>query len=163
MGRHPEIFKATQVAIIRAGEKGGFLEDAVARLGQFVQGQAELRGKLVGSLIYPIVLVSLGAVILVVIFTVLIPMVRPMFDRIEQLPGITEAVFGIASFSAGYVRDLFELGSLSVGLGGVGTMSLISERLKPVYGSQNPRGGVVFLRVRPVAVPVMDHSMMGMD
>lgn len=102
MGRRPEIFKPTQVAIIRAGEKGGFLEDAVMRLGQFVERQAELRGKLAGSLIYPMVLVSLGLVILVVIFTVLIPMVQPMFKRIEKLPAITEIVFAIAKVVGGY-------------------------------------------------------------
>ncbi|MBK7406075.1 MAG: type II secretion system F family protein [Phycisphaerales bacterium] len=102
MSRRPDLFKPTQVAIIRAGEKGGFLEDAVMRLGQFVERQAELRGKLAGSLIYPIVLVSLGGIILVVIFTVLIPMVQPMFKRIEKLPAITEVVFAIAKVVGGY-------------------------------------------------------------
>lgn len=102
MSRRPEVFKPTHVAIIRAGEKGGFLEDAVARLGQFVEGQAELKSKLTGALVYPIVLVTMGVVILVVIFAVLIPMVRPMFNRIEQLPKITEIVFAIASVVGGY-------------------------------------------------------------
>lgn len=107
MSRRPEVFRATQVAIIRAGEKGGFLEDAVARLGQFVERQAELRGKLVGSLIYPLVLVSLGVVILVVIFAVLIPMVRPMFARIEDLPAITSFVFAIADLVGRYAPFIF--------------------------------------------------------
>lgn len=102
MSRRPDIFKPTHVAIIRAGEKGGFLEDACARLGQFVEGQAELRSKLTGSLIYPIILVSMGLVILTVIFTVLIPMVRPMFNRIEQLPAVTELVFAVATVVGGY-------------------------------------------------------------
>ncbi len=102
MSRRPEVFKSTQVAIIRAGEKGGFLEEAVARLGQFVERQAELKGKLVGSLIYPIVLVTLGVTILVVIFAVLIPMVRPMFNRIEDLPAITSVVFAIATVVGRY-------------------------------------------------------------
>ncbi len=102
MSRRPDVFKATHVAIIRAGEKGGFLEDATARLGQFVEGQAELRSKLTGSLIYPMVLVSMGAVILIVIFAVLIPMVRPMFDRIDQLPALTEFVFAMSTIVAGY-------------------------------------------------------------
>lgn len=97
MGRRPEIFKPTHVAIVRAGEKGGFLEDAVARLGQFVEGQAELKSKLTGALIYPIVLVSMGCIILVVIFAVLIPMVKKNFDRIEDLPLVTDVVFGIAA------------------------------------------------------------------
>jgi general secretion pathway protein F len=102
MSRRPDVFKSTHVAIIRAGEKGGFLEDAVARLGQFVEGQAELKSKLTGALVYPLVLVSMGGIILLVIFAVLIPMVRPMFDRIEQLPAVTELVFAIATVVSGY-------------------------------------------------------------
>jgi len=115
MARRPEVFRPTQVAIIRAGEKGGFLEDAVARLGQFVERQAELRAKLVGSLIYPIVLVALGVVILVVIFTVLIPMVRPMFARIDNLPAITEVVFAMATVVGRYSPFAFA----ALGAGGV--------------------------------------------
>lgn len=102
MSRRPEVFKQTHVAIIRAGEKGGFLEDAVARLGQFVEGQAELKSKLTGALVYPIVLVSMGCIILTVIFAVLIPMVRPMFNKIEHLPKVTEFVFAIATVVSEY-------------------------------------------------------------
>ena len=102
MGRRPEVFRPTHVAIIRAGEKGGFLEDAVARLGQFVEGQAELKSKLTGAMAYPFMLVSMGAVILVVIFAVLIPKVRPMFDRIEELPKVTEVVFAVATVASDY-------------------------------------------------------------
>ena len=97
MSRRPEVFKPTHVAIVRAGEKGGFLEDAVARLGQFVENQAELKSKLTGALIYPIVLVTMGFVILVVIFALLIPMVKKNFDRIENLPAVTDLVFAIAA------------------------------------------------------------------
>jgi general secretion pathway protein F len=102
MSRRPDVFRPTHVAIIRAGEKGGFLEEAVSRLGRFVETQAELRSKLTGSMIYPLVLVGMGAVILLVIFAALIPRVRPMFDRIDQLPGITEFVFLVANIAANY-------------------------------------------------------------
>lgn len=118
MSRRPDVFKPTHVAIIRAGEKGGFLEDAMARLGQFVEGQAELRSKLTGSLIYPLMLVSMGGVILIVIFAVLIPMVRPMFDRIEQLPALTEFVFAMSTVVAGYAPvAIVVLVALVVGFG----------------------------------------------
>jgi len=103
MGARLDVFKPTHIAIIRAGEKGGFLEDAVTRLGQFVESQAELRSKLMGSLIYPVVLVVLGSVVLTIIFAVLIPMVRPMFDRIEKLPAITSFVFAMAALTSRYL------------------------------------------------------------
>lgn len=115
MSRRPDVFRPTHVAIIRAGEKGGFLEEAVARLGQFVETQAELRGKLTGSMIYPLVLVFMGTVILLVIFSVLIPMVRPMFDRVEQLPAITELVFAIANVASSYAPLVLALAAVLIG------------------------------------------------
>jgi len=97
MSNRPEVFPSTHVAIVRAGERGGFLDDAVARLGQFVEGQAELKSKLTGAMIYPLVLVSMGCIILVVIFAVLIPKVKKTFDRIEDLPAVTDVVFAISA------------------------------------------------------------------
>ncbi|QKK08344.1 MAG: type II secretion system F family protein [Planctomycetota bacterium] len=114
MSRRPDIFKPTHVAIIRAGEKGGFLEDAMARLGQFVETQAELRSKLTGSMVYPLVLVGMGGVILVVIFAVMIPKVRPMFDRIEQLPAVTEMVFAVANVASNYAPVVFGVAAACV-------------------------------------------------
>lgn len=114
MSRRPDVFKPTHVAIIRAGERGGFLEDAVARLGQFVETQAELRGKLTGSMVYPLVLVGMGGIILVVIFAVLIPKVRPMFDRIDELPAVTELIFAIANVASNYAPVVFGLAAAAV-------------------------------------------------
>ncbi len=103
MGKRPEVFPRVHAAMIRAGEKGGFLEAVFARLGQFVGAQAELRAKVVGNLIYPAVLVVFGALILGVMFGVFIPMFRPLFDRMQdRLPLITRAVFAISDLVSGY-------------------------------------------------------------
>jgi hypothetical protein len=68
---------------------------------------------------------------------------------------LPERVFGIGSFSMGLIRDLGTLWGLRVGVGGIGTMYLIDEALEPFYGARNPRGGMVFLRVRPRGNPIM--------
>ena len=60
MGAHPRVFRPIHVALVRAGERGGFLEQALARLGAFLGSQAELRRKVIGSLIYPAVIVLVG-------------------------------------------------------------------------------------------------------
>lgn len=97
MAQRPEIFSNVQVAMVRAGEKGGFLEEVLDRLGQFVLGQAELRSKVIGNLIYPCVLVVIGSIVLGVIFGYFIPLFRPLFDRIEGgLPTVTKMVFAVS-------------------------------------------------------------------
>lgn len=94
MARKPEVFPRVHVAMIRAGERGGFLEGVLARLGQFVSSEAELKGKILSSLVYPALLVTVGSAILGVIFGFFVPMFRTMLDRTESTtPLITRVVF----------------------------------------------------------------------
>jgi hypothetical protein len=53
MRAHPHAFPELHAAMVRAGEKGGFLEDVLARLSEFVARQDALKNKFIGALIYP--------------------------------------------------------------------------------------------------------------
>lgn len=97
MGLRPEVFEPVHVAMVRAGEKGGFLEDVATRLAALVIKQAELRSKVVVNLIYPAILGLVGVLVAGGIFGFLVPKIRPMFDRLgDGLPGLTRAVFAIS-------------------------------------------------------------------
>jgi type II secretory pathway component PulF len=103
MAKRPEIFPKVQVAMVRAGEKGGFLEAVLTRLGQFLLSQAELRSKVVGNMVYPSILMVFGTVVLGVIFGVFVPMFRPMFDQMgDKLPAVTKFVFGASRLVGTY-------------------------------------------------------------
>lgn len=102
MARRPETFPRIHIAMVRAGEKGGFLEGVFARLGRFVLAQAELRSRVVGSLIYPALLVVFGVVILGVVFGVFVPMFRPVFERMTRLPLPTRIVLGASEIVSSY-------------------------------------------------------------
>lgn len=97
MAEHPRVFPDVHVAMLRAGERGGFLDQACARLADMVELQAELRAKVLGSLIYPVVLVSVGALVLGLIFGVFVPRFEPLFERLDELPWITSVVFAVAA------------------------------------------------------------------
>jgi general secretion pathway protein F len=97
MGRRPDVFPRVHIAMVRAGERGGFLENVLARLGQFVMSQAELRGKILGNMVYPGMLMVFGAAVLGVVFGVFVPMFRTMLTKGGQAPPwITRVVFAIA-------------------------------------------------------------------
>lgn len=97
MAKTPRVFSRVHVAMVRAGEKGGFLEDVLDRLAELVLGQAELRSKVSGALMYPAALAGIGALVLIAMFGFLVPMFRPLFDRIEGgLPAITQLVFAVS-------------------------------------------------------------------
>lgn len=97
MAKRPESFPKVHIAMVRAGEKGGFLDAVFTRLGQFVLGQADMRGKVIGNLAYPAVLVLVGVVILVIVFAKFVPKFRPMFEQIKgPLPWPTRFMFAMS-------------------------------------------------------------------
>ncbi len=103
MARRPEIFDPVHVAMVRAGEKGGFLEPVMSRLGRLLNGQAELRGKIIGNMVYPAVLVIFFVAVLGLIFAVFIPMFRPIFDRMQsQLGPMTNSVLLLSTLVRSY-------------------------------------------------------------
>ena len=111
-------FPPLHIAMIRAGERGGFLESVLAQLGGLVIKQAELTGKIVGNMVYPAVLIVFGLGIAAIIFGVFVPKFRPMFARIEGgLPTITRVVFAASDAMTTYgLYSLMAIAAL-IGLG----------------------------------------------
>ncbi len=103
MEQTPGVFPTVHVAMVRAGERGGFLEQVLARLGRLVVKQADLRSKVVGNLIYPGVLCVTGIAVGAVIFGVFVPKFRSMFSRLgDNLPGVTKFVFFLSDLITSY-------------------------------------------------------------
>lgn len=103
MARQPASFPPLYRAMVAAGETTGSLTVILARLADLLERQAEVRGKLIAALAYPIVLaiVAIGVVAALMIFVV--PRVVEQFtDTGQQLPFLTRAVIGLSSFAASW-------------------------------------------------------------
>jgi hypothetical protein len=61
--------------------------------------------------------------------------------------------FNIGALQLGYIRELTRLRWATLGLGAAGTLNFLPKSLEDVYGSRNPVGAFVFLRVRPFHLP----------
>lgn len=114
MSRHPDVFPSIQVAMIRAGERGGFLEPVLARLGAFLEHQADMRAKVLGNLIYPIVLLSVGLAIVVAALVFFVPKFQSFYSKIT-LPLPTKVLLGASNLLTAYWLPLL----LGLALGGV--------------------------------------------
>lgn len=103
MARQPGSFPPLYRAMVAAGETTGSLTTILARLADLLERQAEVRGKLIAALAYPVVLavVAIGVVAALMIFVV--PRVVEQFNDVgQQLPFLTRAVIGISSFAASW-------------------------------------------------------------
>jgi general secretion pathway protein F/type IV pilus assembly protein PilC len=83
LAERPDVFPPVHVAMIRAAERGGFLEAVLRRLGTFIEHQADMRGKVIGNLFYPILLLCVGSGIAVFGLLVLVPRFRDFYADIE--------------------------------------------------------------------------------
>ncbi len=90
MAEHPKAFTDLYVNMIRAGETSGNLDTVLDRLTEFLDAQMELRSKITGASVYPVLMTVLGSFIVVFLMTFVIPKVTQIFeDQQAALPFIT--------------------------------------------------------------------------
>jgi hypothetical protein len=76
---------------------------------------------------------------------------------------LSEKRFNLGALQLGYIRELVRLRWATIGVGGAGTLNFVPKSLEEVYGSRNPVGTFLFLRVRPFHVKASGmHPMKGM-
>lgn len=103
MRAHPDVFNDLFVNMIDAGEKSGAMEVVLERLTRFTESQVQLQGKLVSALTYPILMMGMSSLILLGLFTFVIPRIQRTLESFGQgLPLLTQVVFSISTFVTGY-------------------------------------------------------------
>lgn len=106
MSKEPGIFSELTLSMIRAGQEGAFLEEALQRTAHFLRKQDEMRAKIVGALTYPAILGIVGTLIVSLMVTFLVPKFQPLFDRLEQtgnaLPTITVILLSASRLLSSY-------------------------------------------------------------
>jgi len=103
LGNHPRIFPRLYVNLLRAGESGGFLEVALARLAQYLQTTKEVRDQLISVMIYPLILTLVMGISVTVLITFVIPRFTKIFsDMGGTIPLVTQIVIAISKLITGY-------------------------------------------------------------
>jgi general secretion pathway protein F len=99
---HQKVFGALYVNMIRAGEHSGALEAVLKRLADFTEGQARLKQKIMGTLLYPIVMLFIGTGVLTFLMAVVVPQVTKIFSTMKAtLPFSTR----ILIFTSDIIRN----------------------------------------------------------
>lgn len=128
MGLEAKSFPPLYRAMVSAGESSGSLPLIMDRLAELLERQAQVRGKVITALAYPVVLalVAIGVVTALMVFVV--PKVVEQFDTVgQQLPLLTRIVMGISGLLAGYWWALLLLLALA---GVIGWRALKEESIR---------------------------------
>jgi general secretion pathway protein F len=99
LARHPRIFSPLYTNMVRAGEAGGALERVLERLADIEEHQSKVRGRLIASLAYPVLMGGFAMCIITFLMMVIVPKITQIFERQKQeLPNITKVMIGISRF-----------------------------------------------------------------
>ncbi|MDB6066301.1 MAG: putative type secretion system protein [Pedosphaera sp.] len=104
MNKSPETFPRVYVAMVEAGEAGGFLDVVLAQIADFQARQKDLRSKVTAAMLYPAILLVLACGVLVVLMVFFIPRFQKMFAQFPgaKLPVITQIIIAISHATIHY-------------------------------------------------------------
>lgn len=96
-------FSRFYINMVRAGEAGGSIDDALARLVDYMTRAKELRSTVISALIYPAILAFVAVVSIIALLTFVVPQFAQMFsDMGGELPTITRIVMATADTLKNY-------------------------------------------------------------
>jgi len=96
MAKYPKVFSEIIIATVEVGENTGMLSDSLGRLADILKAQKRLRSKVIGAMIYPIIVLMalIGVSIMLSLFV--FPNLVVMFTEANvQLPFVLRAVDAI--------------------------------------------------------------------
>jgi type IV pilus assembly protein PilC len=99
LSRHPKIFSELFVAMIRAGETGGFLEDALLRVADQLEAANRLKRQVKSAMVYPAVVSSIAVVVVVAMLAFIIPVFAGVFKQFGgKMPSLTQHTLAASNF-----------------------------------------------------------------
>lgn len=95
--RHPKVFSTLYVAMVRAGETGGVLEQALLRIADQLEKDASLRRQIRSAMIYPILVITFALTVMLALVAFLIPVFEKVFKEFHgNLPGLSKFMVGFS-------------------------------------------------------------------
>jgi type IV pilus assembly protein PilC len=97
LARHPKVFGPLYVAMVRAGEAGGVLEESLLRTADQLEKDASLRRQVRSAMIYPALVITFAVVVMLALVAFLIPVFENVFKQFGgHLPTLTQFMVGFS-------------------------------------------------------------------
>jgi len=96
MARRPREFPRLYVAMVRAGELGGVLDEVLERIAAVLERDRAVRKRVYAALAYPSIVTVAAVGLVVFLLGTIVPMFRSMYDQLHvPLPAVTSALIAI--------------------------------------------------------------------
>ena len=97
--RYKKIFGRVYIGLIKAGEDSGELDKTLVRMLELLNKQDSIKGKMIGAMIYPSIVVLLAIVAVLIMLIFVFPAFEEMFNNLgKPLPPITKMCMALGNF-----------------------------------------------------------------
>ena len=98
MSKWPLSFPAVHIAMVRAGETGGFLDVVLNQIADFRSRERDLKGRLKAAMVYPAILATLAVGVVIFLMIYFIPKFSGIFKGLDaSLPTLTLAIIAVSN------------------------------------------------------------------
>lgn len=110
LAKRPKIFPILMTNLVRVGETGGFLDEALESVSQNFETELKLQQKVKGAMAYPVVVLIVAILAVIAMLVFVVPTFESLFAGFgSELPGPTKVVIGLSRSAAIWVPILFAL------------------------------------------------------
>lgn len=103
MKAFPNIYGELYIHMVHAGESSGALENVLNRLADFTEAQAELKSKVKGAMMYPVIMAFVGTSLMLYLLVSVVPKIVKVFEDTEAtLPLPTRILMSVSDFAQAY-------------------------------------------------------------
>jgi type IV pilus assembly protein PilC len=97
MVQHPDHFPTLMVNMIKAGETGGFLDEALSRIARMYEADSALRAKIKSAMTYPVIVLLFSLLLGTGVIIFIVPVFERMFKNLGgQLPLPTQIMVSLS-------------------------------------------------------------------
>lgn len=97
------LFSDLYVNMVQVGENSGTLEQALARLADFLEDQARLHSRIMAAVTYPALMAAVGGGVLIFLVAFVVPKITTMLAELDQaLPLATRILIAVSALITGY-------------------------------------------------------------
>ncbi len=92
------VFPPMVINMVKAGEMGGDLTEVMRELSTYYDKNHRMKKRVVSALMYPAFLLLVMIVVMIVLFTAVLPEFFTLFDSMETLPVSTRVLMSVSGF-----------------------------------------------------------------
>lgn len=103
LAKHPKVFSAFYVNMVKAGEESGKLDETFTYLADYLDRNYEVMNKAKNALIYPAFVIATFFIVMILMMTMVIPRIASILtDAGQKIPVYTQVVIAISNFFVNY-------------------------------------------------------------